>query len=188
MMGMNPFNTVEEDGIPVIGEPSLLVNEQQVVNDKDMNENGRVDSGSDCSDQIDDEDDPKYKKKSGKGSQAKNLMAERRRRKKLNDRLYALRSLVPRITKLDRASILGDAINYVKELQNEAKELQDELEENSETEDGSNRPQGGMSLNGTVVTGFHPGLSCNSNVPSVKQDVDLENSNDKGQEMEVRAS
>ncbi|AEC06553.1 unnamed protein product [Arabidopsis thaliana] len=184
MMGMNPFNTVEEDGIPVIGEPSLLVNEQQVVNDKDMNENGRVDSGSDCSDQIDDEDDPKYKKKSGKGSQAKNLMAERRRRKKLNDRLYALRSLVPRITKLDRASILGDAINYVKELQNEAKELQDELEENSETEDGSNRPQGGMSLNGTVVTGFHPGLSCNSNVPSVKQDVDLENSNDKGQEME----
>lgn len=88
--------------------------------------------------------------------------------------------------KLDRASILGDAINYVKDLQNEAKELQDELEENSETEDGPNRQQGGMSLNGTVVTGFHQGLSCNSNVPSLKQDVDLENSNDKGQEMEVR--
>ncbi|XP_010467425.1 PREDICTED: transcription factor ABORTED MICROSPORES [Camelina sativa] len=181
MMGLNPFNTMADD---VMGEPSLLVNEQQVANDKEMNENGRLDSGSDCSDQIDDEDDPKYKKKSGKGSQAKNLMAERRRRKKLNDRLYALRSLVPTITKLDRASILGDAINYVKELQNEAKELQDELEENSETEDGSNRQQGGMSLNGTVVTGFHPGLSCNSNVPNVKQDVDLDNSNDKGQEME----
>lgn len=100
MMGMNPFNTVAEDGIPVIGEPSLLVNEQQVAHDKEMNENGRLDSGSDCSDQIDDEDDPKYKKKSGKGSQAKNLMAERRRRKKLNDRLYALRSLVPTITKV----------------------------------------------------------------------------------------
>ncbi|KAF8053182.1 hypothetical protein N665_1455s0006 [Sinapis alba] len=182
MMGMNPFST--EDGMSVMGEPSLLVNEQQVANDKEMNENGRLDTGSDCSDQIDDEDDPKYKKKTGKHSQAKNLLAERRRRKKLNDRLYALRSLVPRITKLDRASILGDAINYVKELQNEAKELQDELEENSETEDGSNRQQAGMSLNGTVVTGFHPGLSCNSNVPNLKQDVDLENANDKGQEME----
>lgn len=100
MMGMNPFNTVAEDGIPVIGEPSLLGNEQQVANDKEANENGRLDTGSDCSDQIDDEDDPKYKKKSGKHSQAKNLMAERRRRKKLNDRLYALRSLVPTITKV----------------------------------------------------------------------------------------
>lgn len=100
MMGMNPFNTVAEDGIPVIGEPSLLGNEQQVANDKEANENGRLDTGSDCSDQIDDEDDPKYKKKSGKHCQAKNLLAERRRRKKLNDRLYALRSLVPTITKV----------------------------------------------------------------------------------------
>jgi len=61
------------------------------------------------------------------GLPAKNLMAERRRRKKLNDRLFMLRSVVPKVSKMDRASILGDAVEYLKELLQRINDLHIEL-------------------------------------------------------------
>ncbi|KAG5064350.1 hypothetical protein JHK85_005533 [Glycine max] len=61
-------------------------------------------------------------------------MAERRRRKCLNDRLSMLRSIVPKISKMDRTSILGDTIDYMKELLERIGKLQEE-----EMEEGTNR-------------------------------------------------
>jgi len=61
------------------------------------------------------------------GAPSKNLMAERRRRKRLNDRLSMLRSIVPKISKMDRTSILGDTIDYVKELTERIKALEEEI-------------------------------------------------------------
>ncbi|KAL3634118.1 hypothetical protein CASFOL_021172 [Castilleja foliolosa] len=75
--------------------------------------------------QIVSERKSKVKKVSGQPS--KNLMAERRRRKRLNDRLSMLRSVVPKISKMDRTSILGDTIDYVKELIERINGLQKEM-------------------------------------------------------------
>ncbi|KAL0461915.1 UNVERIFIED_CONTAM: Transcription factor [Sesamum latifolium] len=68
----------------------------------------------------------KGRAKKANGQPSKNLMAERRRRKRLNDRLSMLRSIVPKISKMDRTSILGDTIDYMRELLDKIHRLQEE--------------------------------------------------------------
>ncbi|XP_042497305.1 transcription factor bHLH35-like isoform X2 [Macadamia integrifolia] len=60
---------------------------------------------------------------------AKNILSERNRRKKLNERLFALRAVVPNISKMDKASIIKDAIEYIQELQDQEKRIQAEIKE-----------------------------------------------------------
>ncbi|KAF5744233.1 hypothetical protein HS088_TW08G00831 [Tripterygium wilfordii] len=53
----------------------------------------------------------------------KNVVTERDRREILNHKYTALRSLVPNPTKVDRASVVGDAIEYIKVLVRTVNEL-----------------------------------------------------------------
>ncbi|XP_010521480.1 PREDICTED: transcription factor bHLH93-like isoform X1 [Tarenaya hassleriana] len=66
--------------------------------------------------------------KAMEGRSSKNLMAERRRRKRLNDRLSMLRSIVPNISKMDKTATLGDTIDYINDLLGRIKTLQQDVE------------------------------------------------------------
>ncbi|GMH24127.1 hypothetical protein Nepgr_025970 [Nepenthes gracilis] len=57
-------------------------------------------------------------------SQDEHVMAERKRREKLNQRFIALSSLLPGLKKLDKASILGHATTYLKQLQEQLNTLE----------------------------------------------------------------
>lgn len=49
------------------------------------------------------------------------------RGRRLNDKLYAIRSVVPNITKMDKASTVKDAIEYVQQLQEQERQLLAEM-------------------------------------------------------------
>ncbi|XP_049350683.1 transcription factor MYC1-like [Solanum verrucosum] len=55
------------------------------------------------------------------------LEAERQRREKLNHRFYALRSVVPNVSRMDKASLLSDAVSYINQLKAKVDELELQL-------------------------------------------------------------
>ncbi|KAK9068621.1 hypothetical protein SSX86_012736 [Deinandra increscens subsp. villosa] len=68
-----------------------------------------------------------------KGDRARTLISERKRRSGMKEKLYALRSLVPNITKMDKASIVGDAARYIQDLQTQSRNLRAEIAAIEET-------------------------------------------------------
>ncbi|CAK8577901.1 unnamed protein product [Lathyrus sativus] len=54
------------------------------------------------------------------------IIAERKRREKLSQRFIALSALVPGLQKMDKVTVLGDAIKYLKKLQEKVKALEEE--------------------------------------------------------------
>ncbi|KAJ3696254.1 hypothetical protein LUZ60_001631 [Juncus effusus] len=56
-------------------------------------------------------------------TESKSAILERKRRAHYNQSLFNLRTLVPKITKMDKASTIKDAIEYIRELQEEERNL-----------------------------------------------------------------
>ncbi|KAI3871939.1 hypothetical protein MKX03_018015 [Papaver bracteatum] len=88
-----------------------------------------------CSSGLMEENEEQLKAVAGpEKHKSKNLIAERNRRTKLKERIHCLRSVVPKITKMDILSTLGDSISYIMELKNKATDLQNELRDMEEEE------------------------------------------------------
>ncbi|KAI3804992.1 hypothetical protein L1987_26944 [Smallanthus sonchifolius] len=62
------------------------------------------------------------------------ILAERKRREKLSQRFIALSALVPGLKKMDKASVLGDAIKHMKTLQEKVKTLEEQIKKRPNTE------------------------------------------------------
>lgn len=65
----------------------------------------------------------------GREEPLNHVEAERQRREKLNQRFYSLRAVVPNVSKMDKASLLGDAIAYIKELRSKLQASESDKEE-----------------------------------------------------------
>ncbi|KEH31173.1 helix loop helix DNA-binding domain protein [Medicago truncatula] len=59
---------------------------------------------------------------------SKNAGSERKRKQRLNTKLFMLWSLVPMVTNMTKESIFNDAITYIKKLKDEVKSLTQELQ------------------------------------------------------------
>ncbi|KAI9181491.1 hypothetical protein LWI28_015445 [Acer negundo] len=67
----------------------------------------------------------------GRETPLNHVEAERQRREKLNHRFYALRAVVPNVSRMDKASLLSDAVSYINELKVKIDELESQVQRDS---------------------------------------------------------
>lgn len=83
---------------------------------------------AECSEAIEDRKPRKRGRKPANGREEplNHVEAERQRREKLNQRFYALRAVVPNVSKMDKASLLNDAVSYIQELRHKLQQVEKE--------------------------------------------------------------
>ncbi|CAK9328755.1 unnamed protein product [Citrullus colocynthis] len=95
--------------------------------------------------------------------------AERQRREKLNNRFYALRSVVPNVSRMDKASLLSDAVSYINTLKAKVEEMELQLRESKK----SKEDEGGESMDNHSTTTSEEQTKGNNATATVGFDVEV---------------
>ena len=106
-----------------------------LISQKAMLDGGNGDIDGLFKDEREDRQPRKRERKPTNGREEQPLShveAERQRREKLNKRFCALRAIVPNITKMDKASILEDAVTHITDLKKKLEKMEAEREKLSE--------------------------------------------------------
>ncbi|GJZ70261.1 transcription factor MYC2-like protein [Tanacetum coccineum] len=134
----------EEEGMNVIGNEATMPDDEMSKNGgklcTNMNNavvsNTYIETASERSDSdcqlVIATSEKRLLKKKGKNTRGRcppvnHVEAERQRREKLNQRFYALRSVVPNVSRMDKASLLADAVCYISELKRKVECLESQL-------------------------------------------------------------
>ncbi|KAI9093945.1 hypothetical protein K1719_026943 [Acacia pycnantha] len=98
-------------------------------------------SDSDCNPSIEKRTPKKRGRKPGLGRETpmNHVEAERQRREKLNHRFYALRAVVPNVSRMDKASLLSDAVDYINELRSKIEDLESQIQKETTNNNNSNK-------------------------------------------------
>ncbi|KVH97346.1 Myc-type, basic helix-loop-helix (bHLH) domain-containing protein [Cynara cardunculus var. scolymus] len=113
----------------------------------------------------------KGKKTGGRYPPVNHVEAERQRREKLNQRFYALRSVVPNVSRMDKASLLADAVCYINELKGKVEYLESQLHRRNSTTQGKTKK---VKLESADTIDNHH-LQSNSNTCSLYQTTRMSN-------------
>ncbi|XP_057491450.1 uncharacterized protein LOC130777197 [Actinidia eriantha] len=91
------------------------------------------------------------------------VIAERKRREKLSQRFIALSAIIPGLKKVNKASVLGDAIKYLKHLQEHVKLLEEQINKKSK--------ESVVFVKSSQLSGGDDTSSCNENFDSRMKEV-----------------
>ncbi|CAN1199967.1 Transcription factor MYC2 [Linum perenne] len=115
----------------------------------------------------------------GRDEPLNHVEAERQRREKLNQKFYALRAVVPNVSKMDKASLLGDAISYIKELRMKLQSTESEKEElEKQVETMVKKPSSPSDDRESKISNNNFSSSNNNNnqassKPAIEMDIDV---------------